>query len=87
MQQSDHLVDVRVHDGLSDERESAVAHGECLIPTVDAKSGEAAQLLDEALVLAHRFRDDHCGVVYHPAPLATDGVPVVPTDQSLDGIH
>mmetsp|Transcript_414 Transcript_414/g.971 ORF Transcript_414/g.971 Transcript_414/m.971 type:complete len:263 (+) Transcript_414:523-1311(+) len=95
MELIDKFINTRVHDGLTNEGEGTVANVEGLLKTLRLDSRNALHLFNHATVQIDGLANDVCRVILLPAPLATNGVLMMPpaedtfvcTRQTRSGLH
>src|SRR5690606_3264060 len=71
------LVDARVHDWFADQRQGAVTHGECLLPTFWFHSWNTTSLTNHRLMQLNRFSHNHIRFICFPSPFLANRVLVV----------
>eukprot|EP00050_Salpingoeca_kvevrii_P020595 m.100451 g.100451 ORF g.100451 m.100451 type:complete len:507 (-) comp8929_c0_seq3:697-2217(-) len=86
MQHAQKLVDFGIHDGLADQRESAVLDLVSLLEALGLDALDTLELADHVVVVLHRTVDDELGIVHLPLPLGANGVGVMaPAEDTFVG--
>mmetsp|Transcript_13788 Transcript_13788/g.20055 ORF Transcript_13788/g.20055 Transcript_13788/m.20055 type:complete len:215 (-) Transcript_13788:541-1185(-) len=84
MQQFNKLVDLRVDNRLSNERQGAMANGIGFMQALWHHAGQPTHFLDHLAVFRHESINQHLRVVSLPAPAGADGILVVaPAEDTL----